>query len=167
MSKDPGIFLLDTRRRMLLGLWTLTEVARRAAVPLSTVSEILNGRVNPTFDHAMAIAKALGITAEVLHRELTEMRQERAAARERQEADQWQQRRDAIERLIAESGGQTGKDSGRSKNEQAFATLAAFAWGKTRLVDKPTSSRSPVAPEPANTRWVPRSPTDVRGPRRT
>jgi plasmid maintenance system antidote protein VapI len=152
---------------MLLGPWTLTEVAQRTAVPLSTVSDIINGRVNPTFDHAMAIAKALGITAEVLHRQLTEMRQERASARERQEADQWQQRRDAIERLIAESGGQTGKDSGRSKNEQAFATLAAFAWGKTRLVDKPGGSRPAAAPEPSNPHPLVRSVHFDRGPRRT
>lgn len=163
---DPGSFRIDAWRQLLLGAWTLTEVARRSAVPLSTVSDILNGCVNPGFDHAMAIAKALGVPAEVLHHALTEMRQERLAIRKRLEAIRWQGRRDAINRLIEGSGGRTGKSSGISNSEQAFGRLVDLLWPKTRLVDKVGGSRAAAAPEPPNARWVPRSPTDDRRPRR-
>jgi hypothetical protein len=79
---------------------TLTDVAQTAALPLTIAWVILNGQVNPSFDSGIAIAKALGLTAEDLHRVLVQIRQERAAVLENIRAAEWQERRQAISRLM-------------------------------------------------------------------
>jgi transcriptional regulator with XRE-family HTH domain len=113
-----------TLRRLLLGR-TLTAVAEGSGLPLSTVSYILNGRVNPSLDSGIAIAKALDVTAEDLHRALIQIRQERAAAPESVRAAEWQKRRQAIGRLMEEArlAAASGRQERRAIDRPAILNL--------------------------------------------
>jgi transcriptional regulator with XRE-family HTH domain len=113
--------VLPARRALLRGR-TLTAVAHGSGLPLSTVSYILNGRVNPSLDSGIAIAKALGMTAEDLHRVLLQIRQERAAALESARAAEWQERRRTFDRYVEKA---------------RLAALAASDRQERRAIDRP------------------------------
>jgi transcriptional regulator with XRE-family HTH domain len=97
-SRKPR-FVLPARRALLRGR-TLTAVAHRSGLALSTVSYILNGKVMPSLDSGIAIAKALGMTVEEFHQTLRSIQQEHQVALEQRRTAEQQERRAALDRLI-------------------------------------------------------------------